>query len=147
MSKKLVRSSSTPVFIEPLEQRALLSASPVSHTSLHLSPGKTPLGKDFTLAITVKGTKGQALTGAVEVMLDGNDLGSLDLTNGKASYTFGPGNVALYVGKHTFVGTYQGNGAGLPASTSKTVSETITAPKVKTTASGLQYAVVKKGGG
>ena len=27
------------------------------------------------------------------------------------------------------------------------LSETITAPKVKTTASGLQYAVVKKGGG
>ena len=48
MNKKTARSSSTPVFIEPLEQRTLLSASPVSHTLLHLTPGKTPLGKDFT---------------------------------------------------------------------------------------------------
>jgi hypothetical protein len=147
MSKKLAGKSSTPVFIEPLEQRAMLSAAPVSHTSLHLSPGKTPLGKDTTLSITVKGTKGQALTGTVEITMDGNDVGGLQLTNGKASYTFGPGNLALYVGKHTFVGTYQGNGAGLPGSTSKTVTETITAPRVTTTASGLQYSIVRKGSG
>ena len=150
MSKKLAvpASSSAPVFIEQLEQREFLSASPVSHTTLHLAPGKTSLGKDFTLSITVKGSKGQAVTGSVEVSLDGRDVGGLTLTNGKASFTFGPGSFALYVGKHTFVGTYGGNGAGLPASTSKTVTETISAPKkLTTTASGLKFAVVNKGGG
>jgi hypothetical protein len=148
MSKKSVAGAlSTPVFVEPLEQRTLLSASPVSHTALHLSSSKTPLGKDCTLSITVTGTKGQALTGSVELTLDGHDVGGLTLTNGKTSYTFGPGNFALYVGKHTFVGTYQGNGAGLPASTAKAVSEIITVPKLKKTASGLQYGIAKSGTG
>jgi hypothetical protein len=149
MSKKSAAgASSTPVFVEPLEQRTLLSTGPVSHTTLHLTPGKTPLGKDITMSITVTGTKGQAVTGKAEITLDGQDVGGLTLTNGKVSYTFGPGNFpALYIGKHTFLATYQGNGAGLPASESKTVTETIVAPKLKKTASGLQYAVVKNGSG
>jgi FKBP-type peptidyl-prolyl cis-trans isomerase len=148
MSKKFAESMSTPVFIEPLEQRELLAANPVSHTTLHLTPGKTPLGKDITMSIVVTGTKGQALTGTAEITLDGKDVGGLTLTNGKVTYNFGPGNFpALYVGKHTFLATYQGNGAGLPASESKTVTETIVAPKLKKTADGLMIAVVKKGTG
>ena len=149
MSKKsaAVAASSAPIFVEPLEQRMLMAANPVSHTALHLSSGKTPLGKDCTLSISVTGTKGQAVTGSVELSLDGHDVGGLTLTNGKTSYTFGPDNFALYAGQHTFVGTYQGNGAGLPASTSKAVKETITVPKLTKTASGLQYGIAKAGTG
>lgn len=161
MSRKSPRPASSRVCIEPLEGRSLLSASPLhpaaatatpsTTTSLHVSKTSATLGQDVNASITVNARHGK-LSGTVEfldngvpVSVNGQTL-TLALRGGHASYSFGPGDIALFTGQHSLAAEYLGNGV-LPASTSAATSVTITDPTYTTASNGLKVATVKKGSG
>lgn len=156
-------------FVEMLENRTFLSVTPILHaaaataktptskTTLSVSPGSSMFGSNVTVTATVKATpaKGNTVAGTVE-FLDGGQSISIDSngdpltlplgTNGKISYTFGVGNVALLHGKNPISAEFVSSNS-LPGSTSRTVNVNITVPKFKSTSDGLEIVTVKKGTG
>ncbi len=165
MNRKPSRESSASL-IEPLENRSLLSISPLhpaaaatpkTVTTLAISPHASIYGTNITVTATVKATpaKGNTPTGTVE-FLDGGSAIPIDsngdpLTlalgaNGKISYTFGVGDLTLLPGKNPISAQFVTSNS-LPGSTSRTTNLTIKAPKFTMTSDGLGIATVKKGTG
>lgn len=154
-------------FIETLENRMLLSASPAvraaavttpsTKTTLSVSPHSSVFGTNITVTATVKATpaKGSTPTGTVRFLDGGNPIvinsngNGLTLTlgaNGKISYTFGVGDVALLPGKNPISAEFVTSNS-LPGSTSKTVNVTIKVPKLAKKSDGLAISTIKKGSG
>jgi hypothetical protein len=161
------RTNAGPTFIEALEDRRLLSGggggggtihsaattAPSTTTALHLSSKSVFEGQDIVATVTVKSKHGPKAAGQVEILDNGTPLQDpnsdplmFTLSNGKVKYLMGAGDAALFTGAHSLSAQFLGNGT-LPASTSPAVPVNVAQPSLITTASGLQYATVKKGRG
>lgn len=165
MQKKLARRTSSPLFIDSLEHRTLFSASagptlhadvvaPKTTTTINAAPHTAKIGQSVTVSVAVTAARRLgALAGTVEFMDGGNlvQVGDTPLiltlsAKGRASYTFQPGNIALYAGKHHFEAEFISSNS-LPDSTSRSLLLNITVPKVKTGSDGLEIATVQTGHG
>jgi hypothetical protein len=156
------RNDPAPTFIEPLEDRRLLSggsihaaaaAAPTTTTTLHVSKQNVFTGQDVIVTATVKSKNGPKATGNLEILDNGTPLQNLSgdpliftLSKGKVKYLLGAGDVALFTGSHSLSAEFLGNPA-LPTSTSSSVPVNVAQPALITTSTGLQYATVKKGHG
>ena len=168
MFKKTLRPARTaPVLphVETLEGRALLSATPVAlpqaaatpttKTTVQVSRHTALFGQDVTATVAVKASKrGGTPAGTVELLEDGtviqaNDGTPITLTldaKGKASYRFGAGDIALFVGKHTLSAQFTSS-TTLPNSTSKAAKVNVAVPKLKKQSDNLQLGAIKAGKG
>ena len=162
MKKRTSRAAQSHVCIESLENRSLLSASPVhaaatravtpsSVTIIRVSKPAILLGQDDKVAVNVR-TRGGRAIGVVELFDNGTPIQAVNqpleiaLRGGHATYNFGPGYVALVTGHHALTAEYLGNGV-VPASTSSAATVTVTQPPLMTAADGLETATVKRGSG
>ncbi|HET6246744.1 MAG TPA: FKBP-type peptidyl-prolyl cis-trans isomerase [Tepidisphaeraceae bacterium] len=165
MKKPTARRSNRPVFLEPLENRTLLSAAPgevmhadvvtpVSHTTLHVSRHTVKLGQSIVFTAHVSALKKfGTVAGSIEFLNNGNPIqgteGALQITldaHNRASYDFAAGNVALFVGRQSFSAEFISTST-VPNSTSKSTIVNVTVPKLKTASDGLETATVHPGHG
>jgi FKBP-type peptidyl-prolyl cis-trans isomerase FkpA len=164
MQMKRNRLTSIPCFIDTLEPRTFFSTgaslslhaevvTPKTTTTIVAAPHTAKFGQSVTVSVhvTAPGRLGP-LAGTVEFQDSGNLIevsGTpliLTLNKGRASYTFGAGDIALYAGKHHLAAEFISSNS-LPDSTSRPTLVNITVPAVKTSAQGLETATVKPGHG
>jgi FKBP-type peptidyl-prolyl cis-trans isomerase FkpA len=165
MQKKTNHRDSARCFIDTLEPRALFSAgggpalradvvTPRTTTTIVAAPRAAKIGQSVTISVHVSASRSLgAVTGTVEFLNNGNLIGvsgtPLILTlnaKDRASYTFGPGNIAFYDGMQRIEAEFI-SGNSLPDSTSRPALLNIIPPKTSTNAQGLAIATVRPGHG
>ena len=149
-------SNRTPVAVsaELLERRVLLSeVGTVTKIATNLST--TPLGQPIFISTLVESTTGARVTvGQLEIFDNGTPIFSEDLgvTRGKnAGYVypeiFGEGGGVFYTGANVFTAVYLGHRGSFSTSTSKHVTDTVTAPTFRGKARNLRTATIVPGSG
>lgn len=168
MHTKAARRTPAPPVIESLEGREFLSASavnsetvraalraPFTTTVLQASPHRPKIGQAVTVTAIVRAQKRFGTpAGFVEFVDNGNVITNQDGSalmvavgaNGRASYSFGAGNLAFYIGSHTLVAQFMSSNA-LPSSASRPTTVVVGKPLVRIANDGLEEAVLKRGHG
>lgn len=133
--------------------RSRAGVSLATTTELKLSKRLTKLGQSLRVSVVVKSSKGAPVpAGTVQLIDNGTTVGGTDplvLTlspAGRASYTLGAGNVALYPGLHTLSALYTPS-VGLLGSLSKPEFAKVVVPKLNRRSDGLGTATIQAGHG
>jgi hypothetical protein len=155
MKKHKPQHRSSPIMFETLENRQMLSASPVikpattfaSSTGLYISDRVTTLGQTLTIKATVASTGGIPKGGTVELLNDNKDTGLVGTVNhlGYYVFSFDAGN-SLYVADYTFRIRFLTSG-DFVGSISRNLTARVVGPAVATESDGLELATVVAGTG
>ena len=117
------------------------AAQMATSTGLTVTPNPTVKGQPTTLAVTVTPTGTTTPTGSVTILAGGASLGTIALTNGKASLTV-PADLA--VGTYQIQALYSGDTYNI-ASTSPAVELTVVAQTSTTTAVAVSPSTIVAG--
>jgi hypothetical protein len=158
--KNQKKPSRTPFCIETLENRRMMSASPVTiinsdtaipvttTTSLTISNRAAEIGQSVTIKGAIKASNGALDKGATVELLEADKATGLIATVnhlGYVTFTFGPGN-AEYVGTQQWRMRVLTDGVFI-GSKSRQLTAKVVGPSLTTESDGLQLTTVTKGTG